>query len=157
MTTQTAPQLTLTRTFNAPRALVYRAFTDPDQFASWWGPIGNSLPRDEVEFDVRPGGYLSWHEVFPAQPGVWTRGRVDLTEVVEDELLDGVMSITGELPWGFKPFDTRMRIEFFDEADGRTRIEVRQWLAENLVSPTQNGWGEAFSKLDATLSALPRD
>ena len=68
MTTTTAPQLTLTRTFNAPRALVYRAFTDPDQFASWWGPIGNSLPRDEVEFDVRPGGYLSWHEVFPAQP-----------------------------------------------------------------------------------------
>ncbi|MGH9224814.1 MAG: SRPBCC domain-containing protein [Acidimicrobiales bacterium] len=40
--------------FDAPRELVYQAFTDPDQLAAWWGPIGNSLPRDEIEFDLRP-------------------------------------------------------------------------------------------------------
>ena len=51
MTTTTTPQLALTRIFNAPRALVYQAFTDPDHFAAWWGPIGNSLPRDEIVFD----------------------------------------------------------------------------------------------------------
>jgi len=33
------------------------------------------------------------------------------------------------------------------------RVEIRQWLAEHLVSPTENGWGEALSKLDATLAA----
>jgi uncharacterized protein YndB with AHSA1/START domain len=57
MTTTTTPQLALTRIFDAPRALLYQAFTDPDQLAAWWGPIGNSLPRDEMDFDVRPGGY----------------------------------------------------------------------------------------------------
>jgi uncharacterized protein YndB with AHSA1/START domain len=31
--------------FDAPRQLVYRAFTDPDHLAAWWGPTGNSLPR----------------------------------------------------------------------------------------------------------------
>ena len=51
------PQLVISRVFDAPRELVYRAFTDPDHLAAWWGPIGNSLPRDEIEFDVRPGGY----------------------------------------------------------------------------------------------------
>jgi len=69
--TTTTPQLALTRIVNAPRARVYEAFTNPDHFAAWWGPIGNSLPRDEIEFDVRPGGYQRWSEVFPAEPGTW--------------------------------------------------------------------------------------
>lgn len=153
MSTTTRPQLTVTRTFNAPRTLVYRAFTDPDQFGLWWGPAGNSLPRDRIEFDVRPGGHLQWKETFPAEPDVWTHGRVDLTEAVDGELLDGVMRITGNLPGGFEPFETRMRLDFFDEPDGRTRVEVRQWLPEHLAAPTENGWGEAFTKLDALLAS----
>jgi uncharacterized protein YndB with AHSA1/START domain len=153
MTTVTTPQLTLTRIVNAPRADVYRAFTDPDQFATWWGPIGNSVPRDKIEFDVRPGGHCQWSEVFPAEPGTWTEESLDLTDVVDGELLDGVMSITGHLPGGFEPFETRMRVEFYDEADGRTRLEISQWLPEHLASPSENGWNEALSKLEATLAA----
>jgi uncharacterized protein YndB with AHSA1/START domain len=152
MTTTTAPQLTVTRTFSAPRALVYRAFTDPVQFAAWWGPIGNLLPRDEIDFDVRPGGHLRWREEFPAEPEIRTHGSLDLTDVVEGELIEGTMRITGQLPAGYEPFETRIRIEFHDEADGKTRLEVRQWLAEDLVAPTENGWGEAFSKLDTVLA-----
>ena len=107
MTTTTAPQLSLTRIVNAPRALVYKAFTDPDQFASWWGPFGNALPRDQVEFDLRPGGYQKWHEIFPGKPDTWTDGRFDLTDIVDGELLEGTMRITGELPGDFKPFETQ--------------------------------------------------
>jgi uncharacterized protein YndB with AHSA1/START domain len=150
--TATTPQLALTRIVNAPRERVYQAFTDPDHFAAWWGPIGNSVPRDEIEFDVRPGGHLRWKEVFPAEPGTWTHGRVDLTEVVDGELLDGIMRITGELPGGFEPFETRVRIEFYDQVDGRTRLEIRQWLPGDYVSPSEEGWAEAFTKLDATLA-----
>jgi uncharacterized protein YndB with AHSA1/START domain len=150
--TTTTPQLTLTRIVNAPRARVYRAFTDPEDFAAWWGPFGNALPLDEIEFDVRPGGHLTWSEIFPDQPGTWTHGRVDLTEVVDGELLDGVMRITGELPGDFEGFETRMRVEFFDEPDGRTRLEIRQWLREDYVSPSENGWGEALTKLEAALA-----
>jgi uncharacterized protein YndB with AHSA1/START domain len=153
MTVTTTPQLALTRIFDAPRALVYQAFTDPDQFAAWWGPIGNSLPRDEIEFDVRPSGHLRWSEVFPADPHIRVHIHFDLAQVVDGELLDGTMHITGQLPEGFEPFETRVRIEFHDEADGRTRLEVRQWLAEHLVSPSEAGWAEAFTKLDAALAA----
>jgi uncharacterized protein YndB with AHSA1/START domain len=151
--TTTAPQLALTHVVNAPRARVFAAFTDPDDFAAWWGPIGNSLPRDDVEFDVRSGGSLQWSEVFPDEPDVWTRGRIDLTEVVDGELLDGIMRITGELPGGFEPFETRMLVEFYDEADGRTRLEIRQWLPETHGAPRVGGWGEALAKLDAVLAA----
>jgi uncharacterized protein YndB with AHSA1/START domain len=149
--TTTAPQLAVTRIVNAPRSRVYQSFTDPDHFAEWWGPIGNSL--SDIEFDVRPGGYLRWSESFPADPSIGTQGRIDLTDVVDGELLDGIMRISGNLPRGYEPFETRMRVEFYDEDDGRTRLEVRQWLPEGYVSPTENGWSEAFSKLDAALAA----
>jgi uncharacterized protein YndB with AHSA1/START domain len=151
-TTTTTPQLALTRIFEAARALVYQAFTDPDQLAAWWGPIGNSLPRDEMDFDVRPGGHQRWTEVFPADPGIRVHVHLDLADVVDGELLDGTMHVTGQLPEGLEPFETRVRIEFHDEADGRTRLEVRQWVPEHLASPSEQGWLEAFSKLEATLA-----
>jgi uncharacterized protein YndB with AHSA1/START domain len=151
--TTTPPQLALSRIVDAPRSRVYRAFTHPDDFSAWWGPTGNSVPVAEIEFDVRPGGSQQWSEVFPDEPGTWTRGRLDLTDVVEGELLEGIMRITGELPGGFEPFETRVRVEFHDEADGRTRLEIRQWLPERYVSPSEGGWGEALGKLDALVAA----
>jgi uncharacterized protein YndB with AHSA1/START domain len=153
MTTTTTTEFALTRIFDAPRALVYQAFTDPDHLAEWWGPIGNSLPRDEMEFDVRPGGYQRWTEIFPAAPGLRVHIDIDLTDVVDGELLAGVIHVTGQLPGGFEPFETTIRIEFHDEPDGRTRLDVHQRLPEHLVSPTEQGWSEAFSKLDVTLAA----
>jgi uncharacterized protein YndB with AHSA1/START domain len=153
MTTTTTPQLALMRVFDAPRALLYREFTDPDLFAAWWGPIGNSLPRDEMDFDVRPGGRQRWTEVSAADPGVRVQIRYDLAQVVDGELLEGTMHVTGQLPGGFEPFETRMRLEFHDESDGRSRLEIRQWLPEHLSSPTAQGWHEAFTKLDAALAA----
>ena len=151
MDTET-PQLAISRVFDAPRELVYQAFTDPDQLATWWGPIGNSLPRDEIDFDVRPGGYQRWTEVNAAEPGLRVHIQVDLTDVAHGELLEGVMHVTGQLPEGHAPFETRFRVEFQDAADGRTRLEIRQWLPEHhLAGPSENGWLEAFTKLDATL------
>jgi uncharacterized protein YndB with AHSA1/START domain len=122
------PQLVISRVFDAPRELIYRAFTDPDHLAAWWGPTGNSLPRDKIEFDVRPGGYQRWTEVNAAEPELRVHIHFDLTDVADGELL-----------------------EFHDEADGRTRLEIRQWLPERLAHPSEEGWRQAFTKLDATL------
>jgi len=152
-TTMTTPQLALTRIFDAARALVYNAFTDPDQLAEWWGPLGNSLPRDEIDFDVRPGGHQRWTEVFAADPRIRVNIHYDLAQVVDGELLDGTMHVTGQLPEGLEPFETRVRIEFHDEAGGRTRLEVRQWLPEHLASAADQGWSEAFGKLADALAA----
>jgi uncharacterized protein YndB with AHSA1/START domain len=145
--------IAISRVFDAPRELVYRAFTDPDHLAAWWGPIGNSLPRDEIEFDVRPGGHQRWMEVSAADPGLRVRIYVDLTDVADGELLEGVMHATGQLQAGLQPIETRFRVEFHDEADGRTRLEIRQLLPDHLAAPSEQGWLEAFTKLDATLTS----
>ncbi len=148
-----ARHLAITRVVDAPRALVYRAFTDPDDFSAWWGPTGNTLPRDEIDFDVRPGGHQQWTEVNPAAPALRIHVHLDLIHVAENELLEGVMRVAGELQKGIEPFDTRLRVEFHDEAEGRTRIEIRQWLSDTLAAPSEQGWREAFAKLDAALAA----
>src|SRR5436190_8252782 len=53
-----APQreLVLTRVFDAPREVVFRAWTDPERLAQWWGPRGFTNPR--CEWDARPGGAI---------------------------------------------------------------------------------------------------
>jgi uncharacterized protein YndB with AHSA1/START domain len=149
-----SPQLAVSRVFDAPRTLVFRAFTDPDQLATWWGPSGHSLPRDEIAFDVRPGGFQRWTEVAAADPDIRVHVSIDLTDVADGERLEGVMHITGRLPGGFAPFETRFRIELHDEPGGRTRLEIRQWLPAHLAGPSSQGWDEAFEKLDATLLHL---
>ena len=49
-------ELTLTRTFDAPRGAVWKAYTEPEQLARWWGPKGFHTPLDKIEVDLRPGG-----------------------------------------------------------------------------------------------------
>ncbi len=153
MTPET-PQLAVSRVFDAPRALVFQAFTDPDQLASWWGPRGNTVLREQIDLDVRPGGFERWTEVSVSDPHLRVDVYVDLTDVADGHLLEGVMRISGELQEGLEPFETRFRIEFHDEPDGRTRLEISQWLPSHLVGPSTQGWFEAFEKLDATLSRL---
>jgi hypothetical protein len=52
---------------------------------------------------------------------------------------------------GIEPFETRFRVELHDEPDGRTRLEICQWLPARLAGPSNEGWLEALEKLDATL------
>src|ERR1700722_16772467 len=49
-------EIVITRVFNAPRALVFEAWTNPVHLARWWGPRGFDNPR--CELDLRPGGLI---------------------------------------------------------------------------------------------------
>ncbi len=49
-------EIIITRMFDAPRALVFKAWTDPRHVARWWGPKGVTNPV--CELDVRPGGAI---------------------------------------------------------------------------------------------------
>ena len=146
------PDLSVSRVFDAPRALVYRAFTDPEQLAAWWGPTGSERPLDQMDFDVRPGGYQRFVQVFPDDPMVRAEVRIDLLDVSEGMVLDGVMCVRGHLPGGFEQFETRFRFEFHDEPDGRTRLEVQQWLPPHVTGATEEGWRQSFAQLDTLLA-----
>lgn len=151
MTAETT-ELSVSRVFDAPRALVYRAFTDPEQVAAWWGPTGSVRLVDEMDFDVRPGGHQRFVDVFPDDPTIRAQVRIDLADVVEGRVLDGVMRVCGHLPGSFEAFETRFRFEFYDEPDGRTRLEVRQWLPAHVSGATEAGWRQSFVALDAHLA-----
>ena len=65
-TTSAERELLLTRTLDAPRALVFRAWTEPEHLARWWGPQGFTTPS--CTMDVRPGG--AWRICMRAPDGV---------------------------------------------------------------------------------------
>jgi uncharacterized protein YndB with AHSA1/START domain len=52
----TAQEIRITRVFDAPRALVWQAWTDPEHLARWWGPRGRTTPVDSITLELRPGG-----------------------------------------------------------------------------------------------------
>ena len=53
---ETERGIRITRVFDAPRAEVWREWTEPDRFADWFGGRGVDVPLDSVSMDVRPGG-----------------------------------------------------------------------------------------------------
>ena len=76
-------EIVVTRVFDAPRALVFKLWTDPKHVAQWWGPNGFTITN--YEMDVRPGGV--WRFVMHGPNGVDYQNKVVYREVVEPERL----------------------------------------------------------------------
>jgi len=151
--TQATPdqELVITRIFNAPRELVYRAFTDPDQLAQWFGPVGFSVPRETVDLDVRTGGHQRFTMVSDQDPNMTSPVNARFTEVVENELIVGTEDWEG-VPGQQESSGMYLRIEFHDEG-GKTRLVLRQgrYTAE-MVQMATAGWESSFTKLDTLLA-----
>jgi uncharacterized protein YndB with AHSA1/START domain len=49
-------EVLITRIFDAPREQVFKAWTDPDEVAAWYGPEHMDVPRENVRIDPRVGG-----------------------------------------------------------------------------------------------------
>lgn len=75
--------MVMARVFAAPRALVFRAWTAPEQIVRWWGPRG--WQTTVYEMDVRPGG--RWHYCMRSEEGQESWGLTRYREVVAPELL----------------------------------------------------------------------
>jgi uncharacterized protein YndB with AHSA1/START domain len=148
------PKIVIARQLKAPRTLVYRAFTDPDHLALWWGPLGNVLPRDEMDFDVRPGGHLRWTELSPLQPGLRVRVEFALTAVEDCKLLDGVMRVARRQQDAVESFASRILVQFHDACADQTRLEIRQWLPADFARRAELGWSQAVGKLEKALSTV---
>jgi uncharacterized protein YndB with AHSA1/START domain len=145
-------ELVITRTFDAPRELVYRAFVDPDHLAKWFGPAGFSVPRDSVEVDARVGGKFRFEMVSDSDPKLRSPVDAIFTEVVENELLVGYEEWEG-VPGMQPPGRLHMRIELNDE-NGKTRLVLRQGpYSDAMEGDARAGWESSFTKLDALLAA----
>jgi uncharacterized protein YndB with AHSA1/START domain len=77
-------EISSTRIFNAPRELVWKAWTDPEHIAQWWGPIG--FTTTTKAFDFRPGG--QWLHTMHGPDGTDYRSDITYTAIVEPELIE---------------------------------------------------------------------
>jgi uncharacterized protein YndB with AHSA1/START domain len=148
--TQNAPYgertMTLTRVFDAPRELVWRAWTDPKHLAQWFGPkqFTSSVPQ----LDVRIGGALrivmrrpdgndypmkgTFLEVVPSERLVFSNIAVDKDG---NHLLEGETTVT------------------LSEQGGETKLTLRTYakglvpIAPQMLAGMEAGWSQSFEKL----------
>jgi uncharacterized protein YndB with AHSA1/START domain len=151
VTTPSDREILITRVFDAPRELVWRAFTEPALLAQWWGR-GNKL--DIERFEPERGGH--WRFVEHHEGGSdGFEGR--FREVTPMERMVWTFEWDG-MP-GYVAIDT---VTFEDLGDGRTRVvntslfhttEERDGM---LQSGMEGGLSESYAALDRLLSSLSR-
>jgi uncharacterized protein YndB with AHSA1/START domain len=141
-------EVRISRTFDAPRELVFRAWLDPDQVAAWMAPAGLEVPRSSIEVDARPGGVIAYSMVDPSS-GQEHPVRFEIVEMVEPELL---LLESPAAPEVGVPQRTTTRVVF--EQDGnRTTVSVTQGPHTDEMAPdAQAGWTSVFENLDALLA-----
>ena len=93
--TSDADGIVIVRVFDAPRELVFKAWTEPERFATWFGEHGSSIPLETASMDPRPGG--EWSAVMIHGPE-----RIEIPfsgtfrDVVEPEVVELVLEVAGE-------------------------------------------------------------
>src|SRR5690348_13378821 len=75
-------EISVSRVFDAPRELVFRAFVDPDQLCQWFGPDGYSMPAESVQSDARTGGFQRFTLVSDADPSRRVAVDAELSQVM---------------------------------------------------------------------------
>jgi uncharacterized protein YndB with AHSA1/START domain len=107
------------RVFDAPRDLVFKAFTDPQHLAAWWGPDGFSLTTHSFEFRV--GGV--WRFVMHGPDGRDYQNRVTYDEVLPPERLVYTHGGGDDV----EPVQFTQTLTFEDLGNGQTRLT---WLGQ---------------------------
>lgn len=146
---QAAPmerEIELTRIFDAPRELVYQAWTDPEHMVQWWGP--KVFSNHSCQLDVRPGG--AWQIVMRSPDGTDYRCQGVYSEVVKPERL---VFTNDAIDHDGKPLLKGFTTVTFDDLGGKTKLTLRT-RAEGLVDYApqmlrgmEQGWSQSLDKL----------
>ena len=128
-------ELVITRVFDAPRRLVFKAWTAPEHLVLWWGPRGFTTIWGRM--DVLPGGV--WFRVMRASDGSEHRKRGVYREIVAPERL--VFTYLTEDAEGNSGPETLVTVNLAD-VDGKTRLTLHQALFESVAARElhRGGW-----------------
>ncbi len=159
------PKLVLTRTLDAPRVLVWRAWTEPARLAKWWGPKGFAWAGGMM--DLRPGGIFHYGLTSPdGKATMW--GRFVYREVVEPGRLVFVVSfsdvnggVTRHPMAADWPLEV-LNVLTFEESGGKTVLtlegrplhasEAERRAFEAGIGSMQKGFKGTFDQLVAYLA-----
>ena len=122
--------LVITRVFDAPRSLVFKAWTDPEHVMRWWGPKGFTTPFCKI--DLRPGGVFHYCMRSPEGRDFWGKGIY--REIVEPERLVFTDFFADEKGNPVPPTDYGMSPDWpaellvtvtFAEHEGKTKLTLQ--------------------------------
>jgi uncharacterized protein YndB with AHSA1/START domain len=139
-----AEQILITRIFDAPRAEVFRAWTDPGAVADWFGPAHFDTPRDRVRIDLRVGGRYELTMVRRDNGAEFPVGY-EIVELVAPELL---VLRSDPVPEAGMHEPTVVRVELHDHGD-KTRMTLSDGPYPAGQRHAEAGWIAAFDKLAA--------
>lgn len=157
----TERELVITRMFDAPRELVWKAWTQCDLLKRWWGPKNFTAPYCKI--DLRVGGKYLYCMRSPEGQDYWSTGvyreiaapeKLVCTDSFADEKGNVVPAshygMTGE--W---PLELQVTITF-EEQSGKTKMTLRHagLPAGEMAEMTGAGWNESFDKLAESLKAI---
>lgn len=156
----------VSRVIKAPRARVWRAYSEAEQLAKWWGPKGADIRV--LKLDFRPGGMF--HYAMEFQPGHPIYGRFVYGLIQEPERLEYISGFSDESGSLTRAPFPQLRDSFplelhnvvtFEEKDGATIVtgrstpinataaEVKTFIG--MFDSMRGGFAGTFDKLDALL------
>jgi uncharacterized protein YndB with AHSA1/START domain len=155
-------EVVIERVFDAPRDLVWRAWTEPEHFKRWYGPTGMETVACDV--DLRVGGRRSIGMRSPDGQQYHTTGeyrelepphRFVATESPADAAGNSLPPSAYGMPDGMS-METIVTVTLEDLGDGRTKMTLRQagFPSEDWAQGAGRGWNQAFDKLTAILAAM---
>jgi uncharacterized protein YndB with AHSA1/START domain len=137
--------LVLTRVFDAPRELVFQAWTDPKHLAQWFGPHGFTIPFCKV--DLRPGG--EWRHVMRGPDGANYPMTAIFQEVARPERLVFMCYVPDKEKSLFEILNTVT----FEDQGGKTKLTLRLQVVKStpeaapMLAGMEEGWTQTLERL----------
>lgn len=148
-------EIVITRVFDAPQKLVFKAWTEPERMKRWWGPNGFTMPVAKI--DLRPGGVIHFCMRSPDGQDIWCKGVY--REVVEPSLLVSTDSFSDKdgnvvepSQYGMNPdwpSEALITVTFAEQA-GKTKLTLRHAVGSAPAADRegcQAGWSESLDRL----------
>ena len=140
-------ELTVIRTYNAPRELVFECMITPEHLTHFWGPVGVSTPLETINVDPRPGGVFETVMVNDSD-GAEYPSRGIYVEVDKPN----------RLSWKEPDVEGGMlsSLTFVDLGDGRTEVTIHQTNVPELYmsAEAQAGMQSSLDRFAAYVSSL---
>lgn len=137
-----------TRVFALPREQLFRAWTDPDEFAKWWGPVSWSVKR--CELDLRPDG--SWGTWFDLPDGGERHVGGTYLEVDAPKRL--AFTWEAQLSDDESEVPSVVTIEFHEHADGTELTLSHRKLTSDGAVDMDVGWNNTFDSLEIYITGM---
>ena len=156
--TKQEQNLVISRIIDAPRGIVFKAWTDPAMFKRWWGPRNFTTPVCNI--DLLPGGKILFCMRSPDGHDYWNGGVYRKIEepsliITSDHFADEKGNKVSPKQYGMGedfPEEAQITVRF-DDINGKTRMTMEQSIPLLIAQryQAQEGWNQSFDKLEEYL------